>query len=125
MASASSGAVSAGTSPEGRWPRRLGRDRVERALAPVAPAAPARALRHGALGVGQQHELTRRLDRHGQRPLVLGAVARHPARADLAAVAHVLAQHGDVLVVDPLDLVAAERARLLLDPAPEILGGAP
>ena len=43
----------------GRRPRGLGRDRVQFALAPVAPAAAARALRHRALGVGQQDELAR------------------------------------------------------------------
>ena len=116
-ATASAGRVGGGTVARG-----LGRHRIERALAPVAPAAPTRALGHRALRVGQQHELTGGLDGHGQGPLVLGAVAGHPARADLAPVAHVLAQHGDVLVVHPLGLVPAERAGLLLDPASEILG---
>ena len=126
VARSASASVSSSTSTETAARRRLGRQRVaQRPLAPVTAATPARALGHRALGVGQQHELAGRLDGHGQRPLVLGAVARHPARADLAAVAHVLAQHGDVLVVDPLDLVPAQRAGLLLDPPAEVLGGAP
>ena len=93
--------------------RRVGADGVAQrplgpfaALSTLAPvtsaAAPTGALGHRPLRVRQEDQLTGRLDGLGQCPLVLGAVPGDPARADLPAVAHVLAQHGDVLVVDPL-----------------------
>src|SRR6476659_10903484 len=45
---------------------------------------------------------------------MLHAVARHPPRADLAALGGELPQHEDVLVVDVVDLVLAEDAELAL-----------
>ena len=66
---------------------------------------------------GRSTSSRRRLDRPSPRsPLVPGAVPRHPPGADLAPVAHVAAEHADVLVVDPLDLGLAQRTGLLLRP---------
>src|SRR5580704_15483932 len=90
---------------------------------PAPAAAPTRALGGGPLGVGQQYQLTGGFDGEGDVALVLGAVTRHPASPDLSAVAHVLAEHVDVLVVNPLDAVLADGARLLLDATPGVLGG--
>ena len=94
------------------------------ALAAVAPAAapPGRSVTVRWV-YGSRTSSRAVLMAMGELPLVLGAVAGDPARADLAAVAHVLAQHRDVLVVDPLDVVPAQGARLLLDPAAQVLGG--
>src|SRR3954469_11778739 len=65
-------------------------------------------------GVGQQRHLAGVLDRGGDVTLVLGAVARHPASADLAAVGDELAQQRGVLVVDVGEFLLAEQANLLL-----------
>src|SRR4051794_19168479 len=62
--------------------------------------------------VGQQGDLARTLDRRGDLVLVAPARARDPPRADLAAIRDVLLQRRDVLVVDLVDLVAAEAAGL-------------
>src|SRR5207253_476830 len=51
-------------------------------------------------------------DGPGDLALVAAAGAGDPARPDLAAIRHELAQGRDVLVVDLLDLVAAVLARL-------------
>src|SRR4051812_494307 len=64
--------------------------------------------------VGQQRHLTGVLDRGGDVALVLGAVPRHPAGADLAAVGDELAQQRRVLVVDVGEFLLAEQANLLL-----------
>src|SRR4051812_22017862 len=64
--------------------------------------------------VGQQCDLAGVLDRDGDVPLVLDAVAGHPTRADLAAVGDELAEQGGVLVVDTGRLLLAELANLLL-----------
>src|SRR5688572_17355423 len=45
---------------------------------------------------------------------MLRAVTGHSTRTDLAAIAHELAEKGDVLVIDPVLLVCAELAVLLL-----------
>src|SRR5438270_12207608 len=95
-------------------------------VAVVAGTTPTAAapLGHGALAVGQQGQFAGRLDGHGHIALVLGTVARDPAGPDLAAVGHEAPQQVDVLVVDPLDVVAAEDADRLLGVAPPgVLGG--
>src|SRR4029450_12768923 len=82
-------------------------------------------------GVRQQGHLASVLDRGGDVALVLRAVARHTARADLAAFGHEPPQRRGVLVVDVLDPVLAEDAHvalLLLLPALVVLlplGGSP
>src|SRR5918996_4572572 len=62
--------------------------------------------------VRQEPELTRPLDRDGELGLVAPAGAGHARRADLALVADRAAQRCEVLVVDHVDLVLAERAGL-------------
>src|ERR671918_2260645 len=64
--------------------------------------------------VGKQRHLPGVLDGGGDVALVLGAVAGDPAGADLAPVAHELAQQVDVLVVDVVLLLGAELAELAL-----------
>src|SRR6202000_824433 len=64
--------------------------------------------------VGQQRHLAGVLDRRGDIPLVLRAVAGNPPRADLAAVGNELPQQTGVLVVHVGDLLLAENADLLL-----------
>src|SRR5512132_770124 len=65
-------------------------------------------------GVREQGHLPGVLDGGGDVALVLGAVAGDPAGADLAPVAHELAQQVDVLVVDVVLLLGAELAELAL-----------
>src|SRR5664279_1150971 len=65
-------------------------------------------------GVRQQGNLTGVLHGRGDVPLMLGAVAGHPASADLAAVGDEAAEQGDVLVIDGLRIFLAEGADLLL-----------
>ena len=105
----------------------LEQDRLgHRASAPRArgtpPPRPPRSGRssRASLDVGQQRELARALDRRGDLVLVAAAGAADPARADLAALGDEPAQRRDVLVVDLLDLVLAERAGL----APAAAGAA-
>src|SRR5918912_188025 len=62
--------------------------------------------------VWQQPELARALDRDRELALVAPAGAGDPGRADLALLAHRAAQRAEVLVVDDVDLVPAELARL-------------
>src|SRR5689334_2601118 len=64
--------------------------------------------------VRQQGHLAGVLDRDGDVPLVLDAVAGHPTGADLAAVGDELAEQVGVLVVDTGRLLLAELANLLL-----------
>src|SRR6266540_2580165 len=64
--------------------------------------------------VGEQRHLAGVLDRRRDVALVLGAVARDPSGADLAAVAHELPQQVHVLVVDVVLLLGAELAELPL-----------
>ncbi len=78
---------------------------------PVAPARRANSVSPGC-HVGQQRQLPRAFDRAGELALVPPAAAGDPGRPDLALVAHRAAQRGGVLVVDKVDLVAAERAWL-------------
>src|SRR6185312_2591849 len=73
----------------------------------VAAVAPRAVLATALVDVGQQRELTGALDRARDLHLVAPARAGDPARADLALLGDELAQRGDVLVVDLLDLVAA------------------
>src|SRR3954471_5866520 len=83
------------------------------AVAVATSAATVLAVPAGRLGhVWQQRQLAGALD--GRRDLVLVAPARpgDAPGADLPAVGDELPQGRDVLVVDELDLVAAERARL-------------
>jgi hypothetical protein len=49
-------------------------------------------------------------DRHGKPPLVAGARTGASARFNLALVGNEAAQHVDILVVDPLNLLYAECA---------------
>src|SRR5215213_899266 len=65
-------------------------------------------------GVGEQGHLPGVLDGGGDVALVLGAVAGDPAGADLAPVAHELAQQVDILVVDVVLVVGAELEELAL-----------
>src|SRR4029453_7944921 len=65
-------------------------------------------------GVGKQGHLPGVLDGGGDVALMLGAVAGDPAGADLAPVAHELAQQVDVLVVDVVLLLGAELTELAL-----------
>src|SRR3954454_17092882 len=62
--------------------------------------------------VWQEAELTLPLDRLRQLALVVAAPARDASRADLPLLAHGPAQRAEVLAVDDVDLVPAERARL-------------
>src|SRR5918997_7184975 len=62
--------------------------------------------------VRQEPHLTRPLDRGGELGLVAAAGAGHARGADLALVADRAAQRREVLVVDDVDLLPAERARL-------------
>jgi hypothetical protein len=62
--------------------------------------------------VGQQGQVPGPLDRGADQPLVLEAGAGLAAGFDLAAVADVHAQAGDIFVVDALHLVDAEAADL-------------
>src|SRR4029450_10048376 len=65
-------------------------------------------------GAGEQGHLPGVLDGGGDVALMLGAVAGDPAGADLAPVAHELAQQVDVLVVDVVLLLGAELTELAL-----------
>src|SRR5436190_7136071 len=85
-----------------------------RATLAVARRAPGASV-GDALGVRQQRHLTRVLDRVGDVALLLHGVARDPPVADLGPVAHEAAQKVDVFVVDVVDLVGDEHARLLLE----------
>src|SRR5438046_8719118 len=64
------------------------------------------------VGVGQQREEARALDRLGELPLVGGGDAAHARRYHLAGLVDEVLQHLDVLVVDPLHLLGREAAEL-------------
>src|SRR5580700_8146640 len=66
------------------------------------------ALRH----VRQQRQLARALDGTRHLALMPAAGAGDPPRADLAALGHEAPERRQVLVVDPIDLVAAVWAGL-------------
>src|SRR5919107_1782448 len=74
---------------------------------------PSTSLRRIASGTASRPRRGRR-GRRGRRDLVLVAPASagDPPRADLAALGDEPAERADVLVVDVLDLVLAEQARL-------------
>ena len=55
---------------------------------------------------------------------VLRAVPANPAGADLAPLAHKAPKKADVLVVNPLRVLLAEEADLLLAPRTSLFGGA-
>src|SRR5215218_1784138 len=89
-------------------------------MSPGAPTPRTSWLRMTFIGallsdrVREQGHLPGVLDGGGDVALVLGAVAGDPAGADLAPVAHELAQQVDVLVVDVVLMVRAELAELAL-----------
>src|SRR5215216_3863260 len=89
-------------------------------MSPGAPTPRTSWLRMTFIGallsdrVREQGHLPGVLDGGGDVALVLGAVAGDPAGADLAPVAHELAQQVDVLVVDVVLVVGAELAELAL-----------
>src|SRR5690606_40871569 len=64
------------------------------------------------IGVGQQREVTRALDSGAQLALVAGLGAGDARRDDLAVLADEVLQQIDVLVIDPLDLLRGEAAKL-------------
>src|SRR5256886_14695865 len=64
------------------------------------------------VGVRQQRQEARALDRLGQLPLIAGGGAGDARRNDLAGLVDEVLQHVDVLVVDPLDLFGGEAAEL-------------
>src|SRR5919108_2545262 len=73
-------------------------------------------LQPSAVGdVGQEAQFTSALDRLGELALMAPAGPGDAGGPDLALLAHGAAQGAEVLVVDDVDLVAAEGARL---PAP-------
>src|SRR3954470_12039669 len=64
------------------------------------------------VGVGQQREEARALDRIRQLPLVAGRGPGDARRDDLAGLVDEVLEDLDVLVVDPFDLVGSEAAEL-------------
>src|SRR3954464_4851717 len=64
------------------------------------------------IGVRNQRQETRALDRFRELTLVAGGGAGDARRDDLAGLVDEVLQHFDVLVVDPLDLVGGEAAEL-------------
>src|SRR5467141_294408 len=64
------------------------------------------------VGVRQQREEARALDRLGQLPLVAGRGGGDARRDDLSGLVDEVLQHLDVLVVDPLDFLGREAAEL-------------
>src|SRR5215217_5426198 len=89
-------------------------------MSPGAPTPRTSWLRMTFIGallsdrVREQGHLPGVLDGGGDVALVLGAVAGDPTGADLAPVAHELAEQVDVLVVDVVLLLRAELAELAL-----------
>ena len=63
--------------------------------------------------VGHQSHVAGTLDGNRQLTLMESAGTGHTAGNDLGALAHVLAQAGQILVIDVLDAVNAEGANLL------------
>src|SRR5207247_8548471 len=64
--------------------------------------------------VGQQRHVTSALQRDGEATLMPGAGAGHPARQNLAALAHEAPQPRYLFVIDQVDLFRAEVADLLV-----------
>src|SRR5690606_14305758 len=83
---------------------------------PHAAAGPPHAsltrLRVVVVGVRDQGQVARALDRGRQLALVLRLGAGHAARHDLAGLGEVLAQGVEILVVDLLDALGGELAEL-------------
>src|SRR6185437_14925751 len=65
------------------------------------------------IGVGQQREEARALDRDGELPLIEGLRAGDAARNDLAGLGDVTLQGAEILVVDVRDAFGREAAKLL------------
>src|SRR4051794_5676043 len=98
-------------------PRTQGRRRASARRGPRTPACD--GLQPSSVGhVGQESELAGALHRDRELLLVPAAGARDASRADLALLAHRAAQGAEVLVIDDVDLVAAELARLAPAPSP-------
>src|SRR4051794_25562040 len=92
-------------------PRTQGRRRAPARRGPRTPECD--GLQPSSVGhVGQEAKLAGTLDRDRELLLVPAAGARDASRADLALLAHRAAQRAEVLVIDDVDLVAAELARL-------------
>src|SRR6185436_15305671 len=70
------------------------------------------ALSSVQVGIRQQREEARALDRIRQLPLVAGRGPGDARRDDLAGLVDEVLEDLDVLVVDPLDLVGGEAAEL-------------
>src|SRR2546423_301833 len=64
------------------------------------------------IGVRQEREEARALDRLRELPLVAGGGAGDARRDDLARLVDEILEHLDVLVVDPLDFLGGEAAEL-------------
>src|SRR5881296_4249499 len=64
--------------------------------------------------VGQQRHVTSALQRDGEATLMPGAGTGHPARQNLAALAHEAPQPRYLFVIDQVDLFRAEVADLLV-----------
>src|SRR3990170_3884618 len=84
---------------------------------PTAAPSGAQVLRR----VRQQSDDAGALERHRQLALVLGAGARLAARLDLRALGQVAAEAVDLLVIDLVRLVGAERAHLPAAPVAVVL----
>jgi hypothetical protein len=63
-------------------------------------------------GVGHESDGSRTLDSGGELALMLCTGAGHTAGQDLTALAGETAKTGNVLIIDMLDLIYAERADL-------------
>src|SRR5262245_31561277 len=64
------------------------------------------------IGIGQQRQKARAIDRHGQLTLVAGLSACDTRRDDLAVFVDEILQDPDVLVIDLLDALCREAAEL-------------
>src|SRR2546423_2354703 len=64
------------------------------------------------IGVGQQRQKARPLDRHRQLTLIEGFRAGDAARNDLARLGDIALQGGEILVVDRLHAFSGEAAEL-------------
>src|SRR2546422_10475732 len=64
--------------------------------------------------VGKERHVTSALQRHREATLMPGAGAGHPARQDLAALAHEAPQPRYLFVIDQVDLFRTEVADLLV-----------
>jgi len=71
-------------------------------------------------GKGDERDVSAPLHRHGDFPLVPGAIARDASRQDLAALGNEEPQCFDILVIDKGRFIHAEAANFLanLEPSP-------